>query len=102
MSAVKTREETQREAVVDVLDNRLAERLAESGMSLLELHRRIVLAGEELSYDTLIKIKNKKRTDIMLSTAGAICNALGLTLDEVFPLAEPSRNGRTIGERRGQ
>lgn len=85
------------EVVVATRDNLLAECLDEFGMSLADLYRRILLSGGEVSVDTLSKIKNKQRDDMLLSTADTICGALGMPLDEVFPPREQSQDGKQSG-----
>jgi len=72
------------------IDNRLAERLDEMGISLSELWRRIVRNGGDVSYRTLFAIYNKSRTGFTARVMMQVCQATDTTLGEMFFL----KNGK--------
>jgi hypothetical protein len=85
--------ERAREVTMRKISNRLDDLLKEKGISLAELQRRITRMGDSVSYDTLRQVRDEARDDTHMSTAIAICLALDVTLDTLFPLEEQDGTG---------
>jgi len=63
-------------------ENKLKKFLSDNKITLTMLHKRILRLNEDISYNTVVNIVNKK-TEPLMGNMRLIANALDVSLDDI-------------------